>query len=64
MAAKLHHSALCMGYIPVRNDGFKEAYCGRYGVGYIVHHANLRASINGKRSNKYHVIDYYIYENG
>ena len=60
--AKYHHSAMCRGYIPVRMNETREAYCGKFGVGYIIHHANLRKRLNGKSSNNYHVIDYYIYD--
>lgn len=61
--AKFHHSAFKRGYVPMRMDGQREEYCGKFGVGYIIHNANLRKGLNGKMSNNYHVIDYYIYEN-
>lgn len=61
---KYHHSAMCRGYVSVKDDGYREEYCGRFGVGYIIHRANLRCVGRGCRcSNTYHVIHYYIYDN-
>ena len=62
MEAKYHHSSCAKGYVSVKNDCYREDYKGRFGVGYIIHHANLRAKIRGKRSNVFHKIDYYIYD--
>lgn len=59
---KYHHSALCRGYVGVRQDGWREEYVGRFGNGYIIHRANLRQSLGNRHSNNYHVIEYYIYE--
>jgi len=55
--AAYHHSAMKRGYIRVCDDCKHEDYEGKYGKGYIVHHANLRC---GRKSTYYHVIDYYI----
>ncbi len=59
--ARFHHSAICRGYVKVNDDGRQEEYNGKFGRGYIVHHANLRCQCYGKHSTMYHVVDYFIY---
>ena len=59
--ARFHHSAICRGYVKVNDDGCQEEYNGKFGRGYVVHHANLRCRCYDRRSTMYHVVDYYIY---
>lgn len=59
--ARFHHSAICRGYVKVKDDGYREEYNGKFGWGYIIHHANLRCGVYGRHSTMYHIISYFIY---
>ena len=49
------HNAFAQGYIRKCENGYKSAYVGKYGAGYIQHW-------RGGRSSRYHVIEYHIIE--
>ena len=49
------HNAFAQGYIRKAENGYKSAYVGKYGAGYIQHW-------RGVRSSRYHVIEYHIIE--
>lgn len=58
-----HHCAARRGYCPVKADLGVESYNGIYGNGYVVKRANLRSTLNnGHYSNRYFLIEYYIYK--
>jgi len=57
-----HHTATARGYVPVEG-GYDEPYNGRFGRGYIKHYPNKSGLLNGCRSNTYHRIEYYIFDN-
>lgn len=53
--AKYHHTSLTRGYVSVKDEnGIKEPYKGRFGVGYTVKR-------NNPDSTRFCYIDYYIY---
>lgn len=56
----LSHSASARGYIGAKEEPRVYEYFGRYGHGYTVEYPN-NVGINGKFSNNYHKIEYYIY---
>ena len=49
------HNALSQGYIRKSENGYKAAYVGKYGAGYIQHW-------RGNGLSRYHVIEYHIIE--
>lgn len=60
--ARFHHHAFRRGYHPVSAGVTKETYEGRFGRGYIVAFPSTRVGIGRKMSNRYHVIEYYIFD--
>lgn len=59
--AEYHHSAFRRGYQSVALGATKEAYEGRFGKGYIISYPSIKKSLGRKISNRYHVIEYYIF---
>lgn len=55
----IHHWAMATGYVSKKKDYTYEKYNGRFGEGFVFHHANLSFPIQGK-SKKYHWIEYII----
>lgn len=56
-----HHSAGEKGYISTKAIMAGYDYEGRFGRGYVVRFPN-KVGFNGKMSNNYHRIDYYIFK--
>lgn len=53
-AYRLHHTALCRGYVSVKAaDGIRESYNGKFGEGYTV-------KTHNPNSTRYCNISYYI----
>lgn len=58
--AKFHHTASRKGYIG--GDEPKTTYYeGKFGKGYIISYPNKFGLKNGRKSNNYYKIEYYIY---
>lgn len=60
---KLHHGAYARGYIRLKDGARICQYKGRFGEGYTIEHPNSQTKINGKYSNSYHYMEYYIFTN-
>lgn len=56
-----HHSASEKGYISAKSVTAAYDYEGRFGKGYVVRFPN-KEGFNGKWSNNYYRIDYYIFK--
>lgn len=56
-----HHSSSEKGYISAKSATIAYDYCGRFGKGYVVRFPN-KEGFNGKKSNNYYRIDYYIFK--
>lgn len=59
--AEYHRSAFRRGYHHVSLGIQKESYEGKFGKGYIISYPSTRKGLGNRFSNKYHVIEYYIF---
>lgn len=55
-----HHSATARGYRGVNQGVAVIPYTGRFGTGYKALIPNLQGKVNGRTSNRYYRIEYYI----
>lgn len=59
---KFHHRSFKRGYQSVKQPTIVSQYAGRFGEGWTIEHPSLRERVNGKISNRFHAIDYYVKE--